>query len=485
MSTRFVTCWIIGVLLLAARFGPARAQEPAGKKARRPQAKLVQKTYMVADLVVPIASTPQPSGPCQAKPAAAKTSPASTEPQLFDPQTDRSPGRQPTIEDTLIATIKNSVAPSSWSDKGGRGTADYFPLGMALVINQTPAIHKQIGELLAALRRLQDTEVVVEVRLMTLSDSLCERIAKDLNVCLGGVPGQLAIQACPAQAGGCPKVAFLNDQQVRKVLESAQGDRRSNIIQAPKMTVFNGQTAALNIADQPHLITGTNVARQQGQPAAVTPVNESLTTGLQMSVQPVVSADRRYVRMNLKLNLTRPTSPAVSVRACPPPAAGGNAEAIPCKQCIQQTHLSRLAIDKAFSVPVGNTVIFGGWKEKATAPKQACFDVVSWIPYVGCLFGNTEAVCESDNVMVMVTPRIIIHEEEETRQTGYIAPAAEESEPPTPTKQPVGKEQKLAKLMERYDRACREGRRDEARKLALEALVLDPMCFGKRDSAGQ
>ena len=48
----------------------------------------------------------------------------------------------------LINLITNTIAPESWNSLGGPGTIDYFPLGMALVINQTPDIQEQIADLL-------------------------------------------------------------------------------------------------------------------------------------------------------------------------------------------------------------------------------------------------------------------------------------------------------------------------------------------------
>src|SRR5262249_32463077 len=59
---------------------------------------------------------------------------------------------------------------------------DYYPLGMALVINQTPDIQEQVAELLQALRRLQDQEVAVEVRFITLAEQFFERIGFDFNI---------------------------------------------------------------------------------------------------------------------------------------------------------------------------------------------------------------------------------------------------------------------------------------------------------------
>src|SRR5206468_1871383 len=45
-----------------------------------------------------------------------------------------------TIEDLLINLITNTVAPNSWSSVGGPGTIQYYPLGMALVVNQTQEV---------------------------------------------------------------------------------------------------------------------------------------------------------------------------------------------------------------------------------------------------------------------------------------------------------------------------------------------------------
>src|SRR5207248_368365 len=96
--------------------------------------------------------------------------------------TNRGRGPGQTMEDVLIATIKNTIAPQSWSVMGGPGTIDYFPLAMALVINQTPDIQEQIAELLAALRRLQDVEVTIEMRLITVAEDFYERIGVDFNL---------------------------------------------------------------------------------------------------------------------------------------------------------------------------------------------------------------------------------------------------------------------------------------------------------------
>lgn len=57
--------------------------------------------------------------------------------------------------DSLIRTIITSVEPDKWSDVGGAGMIEPFPLSAVLVIAQTDQIHQKVENLLAALRRAQ------------------------------------------------------------------------------------------------------------------------------------------------------------------------------------------------------------------------------------------------------------------------------------------------------------------------------------------
>jgi len=52
-----------------------------------------------------------------------------------------------------------SISPNSWSEAGGPGTIDYYPLTMSLVINQTADVQEQVQELLATLRREEEKKV--------------------------------------------------------------------------------------------------------------------------------------------------------------------------------------------------------------------------------------------------------------------------------------------------------------------------------------
>ncbi len=99
-------------------------------------------------------------------------------------------------------------------------------------------------------------------------------------------------------AGATFGIAFLSDLEVYLFLTAAQGDTRSNILQAPKVTTFNGAPATIFNTEQIPYIAALTPVVELGA-IAFAPSIASFPNGVTLSVTPVVSADRRYVRMTL------------------------------------------------------------------------------------------------------------------------------------------------------------------------------------------
>ena len=93
-------------------------------------------------------------------------------------------------------------------------------------------------------------------------------------------------------------IAFLSDLEVYLFLTAAQGDTRSNVLQAPKVTTFNGAAATIFSNVVQYYVAGLTPIVGPGA-VAYTPQIGSVPNGVTMTVTPVVSADRRYVRMTL------------------------------------------------------------------------------------------------------------------------------------------------------------------------------------------
>ena len=83
--------------------------------------------------------------------------------------------------DSIIELIHSTVAPTTWDEVGGPGSIAKFETNLSLVISQTQEVHEEIVNLLEQLRRMQDLQVTIEVRFITLSDSFFERIGVDFD----------------------------------------------------------------------------------------------------------------------------------------------------------------------------------------------------------------------------------------------------------------------------------------------------------------
>jgi general secretion pathway protein D len=384
--------------------------------------------------------------------------------------------------DSLIDLIVSTVATETWAENGG-GEAEVrpFPTNLSLVISQTQAVHEEIADLLEQLRRLQDLQVTIEVRFIRLSDRFFERIGIDFDMNIEDrtvgtadlVPGAVyepgrqsttvglqfpVTGAAPfpnfttdldipfrqesfnlsvpppfgaAQAVSTFGFAILSDIEAYFLIEAAQGDSRTNILNAPKVTLFNGQQAFVaDAVQQPFVIgvipvVGEFVAAQQ-------PVIVVLNEGTMMTIQAVVSDDRRYVRLTVvpfftevgdvqEFTFEGSSSSTNSSSSTDDDDDGKNEseeeneEQTRSGVTVQLPAFQFVSVVTTVSVPDGGTVLLGGIKRLSEGRNEFGVPLLSKVPYVNRLFRNVGIGRDTDSLMMMVTPRIIIQEEEEER----------------------------------------------------------------------
>ena len=448
---------------------------------------------------------------------------------------------------SLIELITQTVAPTTWNTVGGPGAVMPFQTNRSLVVSQTQEVHEEIADLLDQLRRLQDLQVTIEVRFITLDDAFAKCIGVDFDFNIQtGVNGPLNMTAVPTASGsqspfsrgltaapggpsqligldafgqpgvstfsggqqggqtggqqggqqggqtggqqvgqqsgssffslpfrqnsfgsgtypafpGLPDVtasaanfgfAILSDIEAYFLIQAAQGNTRGNIMQAPKVTLFNGQNAYVSDTTQRPFVT--SVVPVVGDfAAAQQPVITVLSEGTSVNVQAVVSSDRRFVRLTLvpffseigqvdefQFEGERSTSakssdeqqgtqadtggmlpfqPGLSFQT-----QGSSETAFSSNgTTIQQPEFRFTTVTTTVSVPDGGTVLMGGIKRMREGRNEYGVPVLSKIPYVNRLFKNVGIARTTQSLMLMVTPRIIIQEEEEDKLLGVERP---------------------------------------------------------------
>jgi type II secretory pathway component GspD/PulD (secretin) len=236
---------------------------------------------------------------------------------------------------------------------------------------------------------------------------------------LGGFPGVLG-----ADGGLSLGLAFLSDIQVFMFFEAAQGDKRAHAMQAPRVTVFNGQQATLQVTDTLPMLLGLQPQfGNQGEFLFFVPQTVGLPLGTGIVVQPVVTADRRFVRMSVTQqmqNLISANVPLIPIQipvfdAFYGPGKGGtqSTQAKVFQVFLQQPATSSISVNTTVVVPDGGTVLLGGLKTLTEQRNEFGPPVLSKIPYLSRLFKNVGYGREATSLLMMITPRIIINEEEE------------------------------------------------------------------------
>ena len=218
-----------------------------------------------------------------------------------------------------------------------------------------------------------------------------------------------------AGAGATFGISFLSDLEMYLFLTAAQGDARNNIVQAPKITTFNGASATISNQTTTNYIQSLTPSVSAGA-VAFTPIIGQLPDGVTLSVTPVVSADRRYVRLSLAPVFSTVTD--LTSQAFPGAAVGGGGfggGATSLTSLVQLPTITFTTINTTVTVPDGGTVLLGGVKRLREQRLEYGVPVLAKTPMINRLFRNIGIGRRTDSLMLMVTPRIIILEEEEAR----------------------------------------------------------------------
>jgi hypothetical protein len=309
-------------------------------------------------------------------------------------------------EDRLIKLITDTIAPQSWQTNGGPGTIDYFSETTSLVINQTPDVQDQIGDLLAALRRLLDTEVSVEVKFVDVAAKVFEDLQQE---------GLLGIENYYGYTDR-DNVAFLDNDEVLRLMDAVQSDVRSNVMQAPKLTTFSGQPAKINCIDEQVFTTGLEIAHC-GDHIEYRPKTETIPLGVRAKLRSVISVDRRFVRVHLDIkqsNLATSETPQFPIMT---PAPDGKKGMV--THYIQQPRINKWNVKRTLAIPDGHTAVlteFKGSMYQVEGRNKYGPPILSKIPVLGDLFCTVGYGRETHHLLVLVTPRIhVIAEEEEKK----------------------------------------------------------------------
>lgn len=180
----------------------------------------------------------------------------------------------------------------------------------------------------------------------------------------------------------------LQDNDVRKILLAIQGAERGNVMMAPKVTVFNRQTAVICDTTTRPYVVGLKPTGGKNQPQVRT-----VDDGLQLVVRCRVRTDDA-VRVDFRAKLSTVNEVGLMDSGQP-------------DTVIQVPREELHDIQLAAEIAAGETLAVWGVPHRVQARATAGVPLTNNIPYVNRLFRNTGTATEYQEMLILLTPRIV------------------------------------------------------------------------------
>jgi len=348
--------------------------------------------------------------------------------------------------------IRNNVEPESW-DADPANSIRITEMGQ-LVVNQAPEVHEKIQHLLDDLREATGIMVDIQARFMKVEDNFLEDIGVDFRG-LGqpglGVNGEdfndfgdastqndlgqeigqgsdvgafydegndgavrarveelydLSLgndQVLQGSGGFSFQWTFLNDLQLELILRAVSKSERVELVTAPRILVHNTARANLAVLNQVAYVQDFDVEIAQGASIA-DPIIAVIQDGVVLDVRPVVSADRRFITLELRptiAELQRPIAEKITTL--------GSQNSV----TIQLPEIEIQRVRTSIPIPDGGTVLLGGTKVSEKKSNASGVPILNKIPLLSTLFERQGNFVSNRKLLILLRANIVIPEERE------------------------------------------------------------------------
>jgi type II secretory pathway component GspD/PulD (secretin) len=331
----------------------------------------------------------------------------------------------------IINLITSTIEPASWSANGGKGmiAAREGMLG-DIVVTHKLGVHKGVEGLLAALRSSADLQITIEARFIRVSDNFLEAYGHNLNTLdlrgqddaeRGGIftaAGDTFSNTGATNAlGGTASGLNLTYQIfgglfIEGFLKAVQESDEAETVTAPKITLSNTQRGSIKVVTTESYISSYTIVSQTPQP-----VMSEIDEGTTFNVRPVVSADRKYVSLEVHPVITDVTLVSTNFVTGGAAASGGGTTASNTN-VIQRPQTTKQELSVTVSVPDKGILMIGGLGKSSETRTSKGVPILSKIPIIKRLFSSDvidRDIALADNLIILIKPTILIREEEEVR----------------------------------------------------------------------
>ena len=309
-----------------------------------------------------------------------------------------SPGMTPTSVSDSDTTTTPTARSTPSSDEGSAN----FQLGDGMKVvadEQSNALliyarRSDYQKIESAMKKLDiaPTQVLIEANIIEVSlrDKLEYGLQWHLQNSLGGGrrgSSLLNTTDGPLAAGQGFSFTVTNAVgDIRAVLNALAEESLVNVISSPSVLVLDNHTATIQVGDQQPIRTAQSIT----DGGTVTSTIQYRDTGINLAVTPSVNAGG-MVNMDIKQSFTE-----VGTQD---PITG-------------QVGFKERNIESRVAIRSGETVVLGGLIRDNSVNGRIGVPVLHELPVVGNLFGSTANLREKTELLVIITPRVLVNEQD-------------------------------------------------------------------------
>jgi type II secretory pathway component GspD/PulD (secretin) len=191
-----------------------------------------------------------------------------------------------------------------------------------------------------------------------------------------------------------------------------QESDEAETLTAPKITLSNTQRGTIKVVTTFNYIESFSIVSTNPQP-----VIKQIDSGTTLNVRPVVSADRKYVYLEVHPLITDVTFTREDFQTTAS-GTGGSTGGEVVNNTIQLPQTVKQELSVTVCVPDTGILMIGGLGTRSETKTSSGTPILSKIPIIKRLFSSNTIdrdITTSGNLIILIKPTILIRAEEEVR----------------------------------------------------------------------
>ena len=272
-----------------------------------------------------------------------------------------------TTAHTLMKLIVAMAKPDTWERHGGAGKIEFIAASDCLCVTNSPDAVAEVAKVLDGLRRMQDSQVFLEVTLLTAPAGFGAKAGWPTLLDKGKVE---------------PK--YFTPDEVKKVVADMKGDPRVRAFSRPSMAMTDGQAGLFQVTQA---VAVQRITPSKTEPGVTAVSHETIDLGTTFNCTPALSIDGKSIQLKMETTHT------------------SYSDMTHLPNGVTAKAMNTLKNNTSVALPCGHSAIVYLGKQSVEERIETRVPALSKVPYLDRLFRNTGVKVVEQDVYQIVTVR--------------------------------------------------------------------------------